>query len=440
MTHFLFIENRGKTRLWQRVADVLFSRGHQITWLVQNRQFSPHKSVDQKIHILSLPPAPKAAQKCAIHLHESLRTDRGRIYFQAGSAHYAHYMTEIESVLKASVPDFVVGEATLFHELLTLDICRARHIRYVHPCGNRYPNGRFSIYEGDTQIPLAGSGEVWPESRVSELATRIAESREIPIYMDTEGRFGQILRAGRLFLGGLNVWVGRLRGDRFNTPSLLVKIGLQRRLSENLRRWKAMQGLPMNKKNTLLYALQMQPEANIDVWGRPYSDQVQVIREMLSFCPSDVQVAVKANPKSKYEVSDQLLKLAAQDPRVCLLPLEMSMSVAQSLTVGTLTVSGTVGLEAIFGKGRCLSLRHPIIESEFRHFHASSVADGVSRLLRDPLAGKGGRETGAHLIRLLVSQSYPGLISEPAYHPECTDHQNIKLVADALDGLTLGQG
>jgi hypothetical protein len=153
---------------------------------------------------------------------------------------------------------------------------------------------------------------------------------------------------------------------------------------------------------------------------------------MLAAAPADVQIAVKANPKSKYEVCGELLDLAAKDPRVCLLPLEMRMPEAQRHAVGTLTVSGTVGLEAVLGKGRCVSLRHPIIAQHFPGFHAISVAHGVSRLLDEPEAGVGGVDAGTRLIQLLVRESFPGLVSEPLYHPMCIEPGNVSLVADAL--------
>lgn len=367
--------------------------------------------------------------------YPALVTDRGRMYFGAGTAHYAHYTAEINRVLQHEQPDLVVGESTLFHELITIALCRDAGIAYVHPCANRYPSGRFSIFSFETQHPAGGSGEIWPVAKALDLAERIATGREIPFYMRAPGRFEKLERTLRLAHARATVWWGRLHGERYNTPALRRKLDLGRQLKSNLRHWKSLQKLPSQPARTLLYPLQMQPEANIDVWGGPYFDQVALVRDMLAAAPADVQVAVKANPKSKYEVSDGLLALAVHEPRVCLLPLSMSMTQAQACTVGALTVSGTVGFEAVLGKGRCLSLRHPLIERTFPGLHATSVADGVHRLLNDPQAGMGSSELGTRLIQQLVEQSFPGLVSEPLYHPLCIEPQNVRLVADALHAL-----
>jgi hypothetical protein len=437
----LFIENRGKTAFWQQVALELQSRGHQVAWIVQNPQYLPDAFEGKSpVHLLSFPPAamrtqPVQTESWVRQNHPMLLTDRGRTYFNAGTAHYDHYTKEIGRVLRTEQPDLVVGESTLVHELIAIGLCRDAGIAYVHPCANRYPDGRFSIFKSETQHIASGSGESWPDSMARELAERIATGREIPFYMQKPSRLHRITRRLRQMSALALVWWGHLRGERYNTPGLYRKFTLQLQLRKNLRAWNSLQKMPASVARALLYPFQMQPEANIDVWGRPYSDQVAMVRAMLAASPPDVQVAIKANPKSKYEVTAELIALACADRRVCLLPLTMTMAQAQACTAGTLTVSGTVGFEAVFGKGRCMSLRHPIIEKEFPSLHADSVEEGVRRLLADPQAGRGGADLGTKLVQCLVAQSFLGLVSEPQSHPHCLDPQNIRLVADALHGL-----
>jgi hypothetical protein len=267
------------------------------------------------------------------------------------------------------------------------------------------------------------------------LADDIGSGRESPFYMKVGKRLEQWRQTVHLLFGRFKTWTGHLAGERYNTPSLRKLFVLNRELRKNLQAWRSMQSIPPAGTRALLYPLQMQPEGNLDVWGQPHSDQIAVLTEMLNHAPSDVHIAVKINPKSKYETSAALIDLAAAQPRVHLLPPDMPMREAQGCTLGTLSVSGTVAYEAVFGRGRCVSLRHPILEDSFPSMVASSVAEGVSRLLNEPQTGVGDRSRGAALIKRLVKDSFPGEINEPAYSRRCVEPANIERVTTALKAL-----
>jgi hypothetical protein len=439
----LFVENRGKTAFWERVALRMQGDGHEIAWLVQNPVFAPSAFAhSDRMRVLPFPPRAGgrtgADEDAFVRQHyPALLTDRGRRYFGAGVGHYAHYASEIQRSLNEAQPDLVVGESTLFHELIAIDCCRASGVPYVQPVANRYPRGRFSLFAYDTQHAVAGSGDSLPEGEARALAERIASGREVPFYMRVPGPLEKALSRSKWALSRGRVWWGRLRGERYNTPSLWCKVSLERQVRGNLRRWRRLERVPASPTRTLLYPLQLQPEANIDVWGRPYSDQVTIIRDLLAIAPRDVEVAVKANPKAKYELSDELLRLAESNPRLCLLPVQMTMPESLARVTGAITATGTIGIEAVFGKGRCLSLRHPLIEKEFPEFHADSLAKATQRLLSEPSAGVGNVELGTRLLRHFVAQSFAGLVSEPLLHPACMDRGNIEAVARALETLLM---
>jgi hypothetical protein len=435
----LFIENRGKTRFWAEVARAFAARGNEIAWMVQNPAFQP-STPSGAVNLLPFPASGQPEDRLlgdnwVSEHYPDLIGDRGRRYFHGNCDHYEHYDAVIGEMLDHLQPDAVIGEPTLFHELLTIGQCRKRRIPYLHPTASRYPGGRFTVFSGDTQNSLGRSGDRIAPAEARDLAERIASSRVLPAYMTRKRGMAQARTKLAILKAHATAWTSHLRGERYNTPSLRRKRELDRRLQANLARWKSLQKLPAAPGRTLLYPLQMQPEANLDVWGRDHLDQVATIQTMLAASRDDVTIAVKANPKSKYEVSDGLLKLAELEPRVCLLPLDLPMPSAQAVSIGALTVTGTVGFEAVFGKGRTLSLCHPVLEAEFPSFHARSVTDAVDRLLYDPKAGQGGLESGTRLLQTFMDQSFPGLINEPLYDARCIEPANVKRVADVLEAL-----
>jgi len=428
MLHITFVENRNKTKFWTALANSFQARGHTVSWIVQNPMYAP-KTTNQTIHEL---PFPKKSDLKDSEPPESMVRERGRNYFGTKDLHYDHYQTKVDLAIQCLDPDVVIGEPTLFHELLVIENCGKRGIPYLHPTMARYPGGRFLIMEGDTQQLFCRSGEQLHSPLLETLATAIAHGASLPSYMQVPNRRRRIARKIAFSKGLARTLVGRWRGERYNTPSLLRKLSLNQTLRSNLRAWAKEQRRPNPSSPTILYPLQMQPEANIDVWGRPFSDQIACIKALLSALPENGQVAVKANPKSKYEVSGRLIALAQEDARVVLLPLDWNMKQAHEVCLGAVTVSGTVGYEAIFGRGRCISLRHPIIEKLFPSCHADSPEEAVESLLTNPNAGCGSEKMGRQLLKQLWADSYNGTVNDFDHDPACASAENIHKVTEAL--------
>lgn len=429
MARLLFIENREKTFFWAAIARILENNGHTVSWIVQNPIFA--RDLPGRVHRIPFPSAQELDASVDLAAFPALVTDRGRDLFGAGSAHYGYYAKRLASILAAETPDLVLGETTLFHELIVIDLCAARGIPFAHPVGERYPNDRFAIFDGPSQRSMIESGDRMDEAAAADLASRIGDGRTVPTYMNT-GDATRLKRRAQWAAMRLRVLAGRLRGERYNTPSLARKLELNRLVKTNVARWRAAERLPTPGARTILYPLQMQPENTIDVWGRPDCDQVDIIRRILAATPDDVHVAVKANPKPFYELSTALLDLCVDHPRVVLLPFSMRMMEALEVTIGALTVTGTVGYEAVCGRGRCISTAHPILDDHFPMFTAPTIEAAAKRLLDDSAAGRGSTEEGVRLLQRLTARSFDGLISDPVSDPRCMAPANIAKIARGI--------
>lgn len=429
-SRILFLENREKTIFWEEVSKQLAAQGCSISWIVQNPVFSPHDASD--VYFLGFPEKSQLRAKDSICSHPILAGERGRRYFDAGDAHYGFYWDRIKNLIERLQPDFVIGESTLVHELIAIAICTEKDIPFLHPVGERYPNNRFAVFAGASQTPIAESGELLPRNEALELACRIVSGREMPSYMKTRTGWGKRLQKMRWIATRAKVWRGRLMGEVYNTPSLRRKIWLNQQRKHNIRHWRSLESLPPEQSKTIMYPLQMQPENTIDVWGLPVFDQVEIIKEILSATPDDVVVAIKANPKPYYELSDELISLAEESSRIHLLPFSMRMDDAMKCCLGAITVTGTVGYEAVMGKGRCISVSHPVLADHFSAFTATTVRDAAMALLNHPDSGKGSQQHGADLIQKLYARSYPGYINDPVTDPACMNAENIEKIANGL--------
>jgi hypothetical protein len=219
MARLLFLENREKTYFWAAIAARLAAAGHDIAWLVQNPLFG--RGLPGRRHLIPLPRARELEPDLDLAAFPVLATDRGREHFAAGHAHYAHYARQIEAVIDREAPDVVLGEPTLFHELLALDLCERKGIPFAHPVIERYPDRRFAIFSGASQQPIAGSGERMDDAEALDVATRIADGRKAPTYIARGSRLAHLRSRARWAVTRSRVIAGRCRGERNNTPSTL---------------------------------------------------------------------------------------------------------------------------------------------------------------------------------------------------------------------------
>ena len=428
----LFIENREKTELWKRVAKILVERGYTIAWIVQNPAFM--EDLPGQVFRLKFP-TQKQLVSCQDFLNfwPSLITDRGRQHFRSGTSHYMHYSSLICEILNSFKPNLIVSEATLFHELQTYQIAQEKNIPFIHPICERYPQDRIVLFEGLSQNAFLQSGQQYDESLAKDYINRVLSGAEKLSYLPPDRIYKRMQKKIKWFGTRWRVLFGRFLGEKYNTPSLAQKFYLYLNVKVHSFYWDSACRDLNEHEVALLYPMQMQPENNLDVWGRPYDDQVDVIQRILKSTPTNVTIALKSNPKPGLEMTKELIDLARNESRICLLPRSEKMSDAMKNTLGAITICGTVGFEALFGKGRCVSICHPIITENFPLHSASSPEEAALRILNEPLAGVGSQETGLRLLELIWLRSFEGVVSDPVNLPSCISKDNVSLVADAIE-------
>ncbi|HAH38435.1 MAG TPA: hypothetical protein DEQ87_12210 [Algoriphagus sp.] len=342
----LFVENRYKTGLWEVIAKEYEKEGHEIFWIVQNPIFKPSF---KNVTVLPFPKKKRLEKIYTPEIQKIINGNRGMNYFGIQSDNFIFwYEKEIEKALDVIMPDLAFGEATLFHELLVINACKRRSILYLNPSTTRYPNNRFSFYLYDTQVPYKGSKDLLSNDMALKTVEAIQARQALPDYMTVL----------RYKLTGLDWLKDKLRlslsyylGERYNTPSPFVKRKINSHYAKNVLRWEeiAVDTTKIKKGFHVLYAMQMQPEANIDVWGYPNNNQTQVIQRILNDLKGSDKLLLKPNPKSKYEISKELLDLVkSNSERIIVLKHSSKMADVWLITDVVVTVTGTIAIECVF--------------------------------------------------------------------------------------------
>lgn len=430
----LFIENRYKTFLLEPIAKRLDKMGYEIFWIIQNKEFDVQGNF--KKFIIPLPPKKKKTYAENKRVEDIIEVDRQYNFFNNTATDYFYYYNEkIDAILEEVQPDLVFGEATAFHELLAIINCEKRNILYLNPCTSRYPTGRFSFYRYNTMEPYMGSEEVLDEEVAVGVIEEIIHRKVMPDYMKKK-KFSNKKKLKDKLLKLSSYF----KGERYNTPHPYIKLKVERQKKKNIKYWDSIseKGIQKNNSFKLLYPMQMQPEANIDVWGSKHRDQAKLIDSISSLLQEDEVLYVKPNPKSKYELSKELIDLLHRKKNVHLLHHSVKMEEVLPDVDMVVTVTGTIAIECILMNKPVVTLVNSINNSAKNCIYMSSLDKELTNVIQDvknESFAELDRLEKVHFINVLNKTSYKGNISDPFTDPSCIVKENIDNLVEAFNAV-----
>lgn len=431
----LFVENRYKTALWELIGKMYQAAGHEILWIVQNPQFMPSFG---QIHVMPFPKGTFHEKTVAKSnaLEKIIHSNRGLNYFEVKSDDFIYqYDEEITQYIEKNQPDVVFGESTAFHELLVIKACKAHNIPFLHPSSSRYPSKRFAFYEYDSLTPFKGSGETFSQEEALSFIDRLSKREVKPDYMK---KLKPALSKWDHLSDKVKLVKGFYQGEKYNTPSPFVKRKLGKINADRIIRW---DNLAVNP-NTIpgefkvLYPMQMQPEANIDVWGYPNRNQTAVVREICQNLAKDEVLILKPNPKSKYEIDEELLDLIAdQNIPVFAMHHASKMEDVWSEANLVITVTGTVSIECVFSN-KPVAMLGIGIQTEEKNCVVLNKLTELRNVIDQVQKGTFPKLTELEKINFLnklVATSYSGVIADGMHgKDELENPENIARLKKAF--------
>jgi hypothetical protein len=428
----LFVENRYATRIYEAVGRQLLLDGHEIHWIVQNTVFKVSAGISHTI------PFPAADPATDAHLEEELfrriaATDRQVRYFGKKPTHYCHYFLCLQAIIDLVRPDVVFGESTQFYELLAIEICRRRTIAYLNPVTIGCPPGRFYFLTYDTKDPAGGDQTALTKDAATDLIDRINQRRSVPAYMKTAR-----LSPTRHWLTRVSDWIritsGWIMGERFATPSPVRKIWRELAQKRTRRKWEALAGGYAGIKDPyVLYALHVQPECSIDVWGFAWRDQAELIRRAAAELAIDgLLLAVKPHPNSKYEITDRLCEIVSETSNIRAIPAGVPMREVFPRAAAILGVTGTVLLEAVFAGIPAISVGPNAMSKYPGIIEITRPEDVVAALRQATDRNKSPDLSAIELLRWLYRTSYKGEMFEPLFAADRLRSEHMRELHEAF--------
>ena len=436
MKKVLFVESRYVTYLYDKIAEKLIKNGHEVHWIVLNHQFNPRHG---KVYLLKYPKTRKIKKHESSYLDTVISTDRQlRFFDKKETNHFYHYDIEIKKILETITPDIVFGEPTAFHHLITLEICKEMKTLYLHPASCRYPINRFAFYKYDTLEPYKGSRELLSNEQATKAITDIVHRNSVPNYM-----IAPQINTKEKLVDKIKILKGYLSGERNNTPSPITKLRKDHTNKAILKKWnKAAVNDIDTSKFVVLFPLHMQPESSIDVWGREFSDQNKVIREISERLKKNEVLYIKPNPKSSFEINTELIKFISERENVIALNSNVKMGEIFDSVDLFVNVVGTIAIECILSGKPVISLVKTYFNDMTKTFDIS-LFDEISQIIE---LVKGGKYEKLELndkikyFNKLNSLSYKGLITDTFNNKNVINESNINNLFSAFVDVIENEG
>ncbi|WP_299900416.1 hypothetical protein [uncultured Aquimarina sp.] len=428
----LFLENRYKTHFFEEVVKDLIEK-HDIFWIVQNPQFTP------KIGETNIIPFPNAKSNYSpkdsvnIEYDKIIKSDRQVNFFEKkDKSFFYYYADQIDKCISEIRPDFVFGESTAFHELLAIEVCKQRNITYLNPSSCRYPSGRFSFYKYDTLAPYLGSEDVLPKDEALSIIDGIVNKKSVPDYMKRVS-----MSKTKILKDKAKKITSFISGEKYNTPNPLVKYKIEKSKKQNIDTWEssAISGVKKNNTFKVLYPLQMQPEANIDVWGRKWRNQSDLIRKIIDYLPENCDLYVKPNPKSKYELSDELVDICQKGQRIIQLGHAVKMQDVFNQVDMIITVTGTIAIESILANKPVITLIRTLNNDSDNCLFLNEISEltDIVAMVKENEFPKSSIDERLDFINMLNQKSFKGIVSDPFSDPKCLEKSNIQNIVKAFN-------
>jgi hypothetical protein len=430
-----FVEARDRTNFFAAVSGRL--RNHEVFWLVENHAYAlRHMTNVTKLRY------PRRRDLTTAPLDDPLlqrvaHSDRAVVYFKQSTEHYTWYLRQIEAWFDLVRPDVIFGEASSFQAHITALVAEQRGVPFLNPMSSRYPTGRFAFFRGERMVPFGGDPAPCDEQWLEQTLDDIVHARTSPDYMAI--RHSPM----RKFFTRARMAFEWLRGERYNlqSPFFFFRRGSARGAAREA--WEAMSqsesrgGRPADSSHRprILYPLQMQPEVNLDVWGREHRDQRVLINELANLAERvGGELWVKPNPKSFHELSPELVSMVGALEGTHLLGHAVKMTEVIDDIDLVVTVSGTIAIERALKGDPVIILLDDY--ADWIGYPALSSDATIANLDRQTLADAAERGSSVRpieVLRRLVSTSYPGVISEPSLIPNVLDDVNVTRVASAFE-------
>jgi hypothetical protein len=354
---------------------------------------------------------------------------------------YAAYcFRRIEDFVDRHRINFISGEPTDAHDLVSLLICRATGRHYGAPFDIRFPVKRFALWDSDVEVsPIivgaAGPDSVSPEEigLAREVWARIRSRKRMPFLAEKAKAPGFGERFMRSIVRGVayRAIVRRRHDGHMYGLRDMIEVHRYHMIPVNHRlnrlAWRSLFERPVEGERFVLFTLNYQPEHSIDVEAPHWTNQLEVARSIARCLPIGTLLYVKEHPSALGLRGPAVLRRYKRLPGVRLIDPRIDSHELLEKADLVVCITGTIAIEAA-AYGRPAAVLGSTFMDGFSTVqlirHPSEVAD----LLRRP-PPRPDLEHDIRLVAWVLSNSFDGTIVDRITNPEGLDPRNVERLA-----------
>jgi hypothetical protein len=443
MKNVCFIANYYKTDVFVEIAKNLKKHNIISYWIVPNKkQYEDLKASFSSNHLLYIGKKEVLASNSNelnidLKINELIYGDR--VLREESKSWTFNYLLKLQGLvhdfIKTNNIKFVFGEVTWAHELIIHRLTKTVNeidCQFLNPHTIRIPNGRFTFFTDEFQSNIK---EVFNSPSIENSQIKL----EKPSYLEINDKLIAKKGTFKHNLTLLKNFVLRTNQD-VNDPTLYTKpiTQFKVRIVEIYNRFlfkrfvdeTSIKDLPKNKK-AILFTLHKQPEASIDVIGRYYESQLELITNIWRILPQNYILLVKEHSNA---IGDRGLSFYKTVKSLCNTYLIDNKSDSHKLLDGVeavFTVSGTIAYEAAL-KGKKAFTFAPVFFNKLKGCIEVSWKDFKNNSLTTLIESNSSGIAVNEFSNWLLENSFEGIMSDAYGDPRCMQVENIKALSSAF--------
>tara|TARA_B110000046_G_scaffold164711_1_gene180496 strand:+ start:39670 stop:41016 length:1347 start_codon:yes stop_codon:yes gene_type:complete len=443
MKNICFIANYYKTDVFVKLAQSLKKYDITTYWIIPNRtqylELSSQFPKNQLLYIGKREVLSESPKKHDFDLKINELVYGDRVLKKESNTWTSDYLLKLQSLyynfIKKNSISYIFGEVTWAHELLAHRLIlqeKKLNCEFLNPHTIRIPNGRFAFFTDESQSNI---------KEISKTSIPNTDSIKIekPSYLEINNKL--IAQKGTLKHNLILIKNFLLRTNQdANDPTLFRNpfTQLQTRSAEVCNRFlfnkcvkeTSVNSLPTKKKK-ILFTLHKQPEASIDVIGRYYENQLELITNIWRILPEDHILLVKEHSNA---IGDRSLKFYNTIKKLRKTYLIDNKADSHKLLDDCdvfFTVSGTIAYEAAL-KGKYSFTFAPTFFNKMSTCTEVSWKDFNNYNLEDLTNHNPKGLTVNQFSNWLMENSFEGIMSDAFGDPRSIEKENIDSLTNAF--------